>query len=272
MPNINEPWQTVPINFWEDFDQELRLLKGRDWLFRGQSNADWTLKTSLDRLFADMQPIIESAKGSTRRFAQKAHESLLIKSFQTNANLYLNFLPNQKNKLEWLAIMQHYGAPTRLFDVTFSPHIATYFALEAGSGECSIFAFNQAAIKKVNQETMNAKNYRSLKPKIFTSPDTFLIVFEPENGNERLVVQQGVFLVPSKIDQPFHDILGNYALFLNEPICKKFVIAPHLRFEGVERLRKMNITSATLFPGIDGYCKSLRFQILETTQSQMALD
>jgi hypothetical protein len=272
MPNNYEPWKTKFVNSWEEFDQELRLLKGRDWLYRGQADAKWPLKTSLDRLFADMQPIIEAAKGSTRKFAEKTHESLLIKRFQRDANLYLRFLPDTKNRLEWLAVMQHYGAPTRLFDVTFSPHIATYFALEAGSGECSVFAFNHTAMKKINRETMNAKDFKSLKQKIFTSKDTFLIVFDPENGNERLVIQQGLFLVPSQIDQPFQDILGNYAVFLNEPICKKFVIPAHLRLEGMERLRRMNITSATLFPGIDGFCRSLRFQILETVQSQMSLD
>jgi hypothetical protein len=272
MPNNFEPWDTVFVNSWEEFDKELRLLKGRDWLYRGQADVEWPLRTSLDRLFADMQPIIEAAKGSTRKFAEKKHESLLVKSFQRDANLYLRFLPDIKNKLEWLAVMQHYGAPTRLFDVTFSPHIATYFALEAGSGQCSVFAFNHTVIKKQNQKIMNAKNYRSLREKIFNSKETFLIVFDPENGNERLVVQQGLFLVPSQIDQSFQDILGSYVEFSDEPICKKFIIPAHLRLDGVERLRKMNITSATLFPGIDGYCKSLRFHILETVQSQMSLD
>jgi hypothetical protein len=258
----------IRINSWAEFDSKIEAMQHREWLFRGHSDASWQLTTSLDRMFEDVQPIIKNAKGTDRTFARKDHEKLIIKSFQKNANLYLSFLPSDSLKLEWLAIMQHYGAPTRLLDFTLSPHIAAYFALAAGSGECCVFAVNHLGIKKQNMRLVSAKTYKEIQSKIFTSNMRFIAVFDPDYGNERLVVQQGLFLVPSQVNVSFESILNEYQKKAVEDICVKFIIPPDLRLRGLERLREMNITSASLFPGIDGFCKALRFQALETVKSQ----
>ncbi len=36
--------------------------------------------------------------------------------------------------VEWLAVIQHQGSPTRLLDFTRTPFVASYFALEAPPG------------------------------------------------------------------------------------------------------------------------------------------
>ena len=272
MPVNEKPWLEIPIDSWEWFDRQIEKFKPREWLFRGHSDSCWRLRTSLDRSFDDLQHIIKSAKGKTRRFDKRTHESLLIKTFQKNANLYLDFLPPVDKKLEWLAIMQHHGAPTRLLDVTLSPHIATYFALEAGSGDSCIFAINHTEIKKNNTFTLSKNNYKEAQAALFGKKERFVIVFDPEFGNKRLVIQQGLFLVPSQINQSFDDLLEDYLQFADDEVCIKYIIPARLRFLGLERLRQMNITSSSLFPGLDGFSKSLKFQILETVQSQKLLD
>jgi len=287
---MSDIWKTIHIHNWSDFESKIGNLKRREWLFRGQSRASWHLDTSYSRLFRDIQPIIENAKGSERKFAEAEHERLLVRAFQKNANLYLPFLPERKKTLDWLAIMQHYGTPTRLLDVTLSPYIALYFALEADSGDCCIFAINHAEIKNRNQRVLIHKTYKRINDNYFVNepkpddPDNdnlfseglkakqFITVFSPQYGNERWVIQQGLFLVPSQIDRSFEDLLEEYDLDIEGDICKKFVIHAPLRFEGIDRLRQMNLTSATLFLGIDGFCKSLKFQVLETTRNQKLLE
>ena len=270
-PN-ERPWLEIEVDSWEWFDQQLEKLRPREWLFRGHSNSEWQLRTSLDRLFDDVQPIIRYAKGSARKFAKRMHEDLMISTFQKSSNLYLKFLPDHLKPLEWLAIMQHYGAPTRLLDVTLSHHIATYFALEVGSDASCIFAFNSLEIKKINQMLMQKQTYKQMQTEIFSKGERFISVFEPENGNERLVIQQGLFLVPSQVDESFEDLLSDYLQFADGDICIKYIIPPKLRYRGLERMRRMNISAATLFPGIDGFCRSLRFQVLETTKTQKLLE
>lgn len=269
--DLKDPWQDISVDSWDFFDKSIKDL-GMECVFRGQSCSDWGLRTSLDRSFDTNQKIILSAKGKTRTFAKKDHERYLIKSFQKNANMYLKFLPPDKKKLEWLAIMQHYGAPTRLLDVTLSPYIALFFALESGLDDSSVFVIRHTELKNNNKLFINKSNYSQTQRAIFNSKERFVSLFNPEYGNERLFVQQGLFLVPSEIDTTLDNLLKDYQDFPDNDICIKYIIPARLRLSGLEKLKRMNISSATLFPGIDGFSKSLKFQVLETIQSQKLLE
>ena len=86
--------------------------------------------------------------------------------------------------------------------------------------------------------------------------------YEPKQTNERMVAQQGLFIVPSTNYETIHNILSMYDC--SQEACKKIIIPSHMRLTGLKRLRNMNITSSSLFPGIDGFCRSLRLHVIET--------
>ncbi|HGE71015.1 TPA: FRG domain-containing protein [Candidatus Poribacteria bacterium] len=196
--------EEITIRDWHHFDDEVMPLPYRRWLFRGQSDSTWLLKTSLYRLFDDLIKMFKICQPERkRRFARDKHEIAMVSHFKANAHLYLKSLPRKsESNLEWLSIMQHFGCPTRLLDVTASPYIGLYFALESGHSDAAVFAFNHEEFRKIDLDILG-KDYQKSVLMNKKRDKAFIIPFEPGQTNERLVAQQGAFLVPSNNYETF---------------------------------------------------------------------
>src|SRR5437016_3319598 len=93
----------------------------QDWIFRGEARAQWNPKTSFDRC---------CDRNAIKRKDRPTLEKRLVREFRRTYHLYAQHVPDQESTLEWLALMQHHGAPTRLLDFSYSIYVAAYFALE----------------------------------------------------------------------------------------------------------------------------------------------
>ncbi len=82
---------------------------------------------------------------------------------------------------------------------------------------------------------------------------------QPFRMNERLTIQQGLFLCPAQANSSFEDNLS--AMSLKGARFEKYVFNMSLRGEILSELKKMNITRASLFPGIDGFAQSLGLNV-----------
>src|ERR1700733_10672187 len=102
-------------------DDDGELLRNA-WVFRGVSSAEFKLEPGIERC-AVRTPL-----------KWPALEIDISEDFKSRANLYL--APPSGGELGWLALMQHYGIPTRLLDFTFSPFVGLYFAVKP-SGRAS---------------------------------------------------------------------------------------------------------------------------------------
>ncbi len=265
-------WPVVHIATWEQFEKEIDKKPYRNWIFRGQSNASWKLESSLYRLFADIQKIIEASKGKPRRFSRIGHERQLLRQFKEHAHLYLDTLPSINDDIEWLCLMQRYGTPTRLLDMTFSPYVAAFFALEAGHEDCSVFALRYRYFTELDKDFLG-EDYR--EKDVFADvrgEKSYLFPYEPKVRDERLVTQQGLFLASSNNYQSYDQIISIYDPEPSIKHCVKYVLSKCLRYDGLRKFKLMNISRATLFPGIDGFCESLKFQVLHKIQRLNRLD
>ena len=90
---------------------------GERWWFRGQADATWDLVPKVWRTHDEQD------------------ERYLTNLFYQKAKLRHAQFPNDADYAGWLALMQHYGLPTRLLDWTESALIGAYFAMRS-HGTC----------------------------------------------------------------------------------------------------------------------------------------
>ena len=77
--------------------------------------------------------------------------------------------------------------------------------------------------------------------------------------SERLTAHQGIFLFAGDIRRPFRENLKS----MKGWHLRKNVLKLHLRFDNIKKveaiktLKRMNVSSTVLFPGLDGFARSL---------------
>lgn len=272
-----------PAVSWESFCHWLGEMEG-GWAFRGQRESDWTLQTSLDR-----EVRVVHSKGHYPLDC-RAQEDELLFLFQQQAHNYIAHPPSISDRASWLALMQHYGVPTRLLDWTSSPYVALYFALEeraqgtppidqgnnrtqqeaADHDACSaVWAIDLDWLDRKAEEHIGSipKDPRARTERLNALLDEkqqpLIVRIDPSLGSERMYAQQGFFLWKLFEHAPFFDQILISMMTRPElpmrPVVRKLRLNGAYRIELLEILRSMNIHRASLFPGIDGFSQSLKF-------------
>jgi hypothetical protein len=220
-----------------EFDQlENFALSCKGWLFRGQENPDWELQTSLER--------------ACRRLGvpQLEYEQHIVREFQRHAHAYLDRTPKIEDTVEWLALMQHYGAPTRFLDFTSSFWIALHIAYETAENDCAVWALNPDTLGSDSGKDFN----EILRKNIYEDLHIEDILYQnvPFFMNERLAIQKGTFVFSLSRIYSFHQLLVR-----NQKEYRKITIDRNLFGRIREKLNAFNCNSRVLLPGIDGYAQ-----------------
>ncbi len=243
--------QERTLDSWAEFhDLIARQFKDNPgYIFRGQANAKWRLKSSLDRL-EDQYTSYDSVVGGVSH-----HVDLPPVDRDTHLQAFRHAVlgrpgvaspPADDN--ECWALAQHHGVATPMLDWTRSPFVALFFAFEE------------------EKEDSEYRAVFALFPKVLAKKDSCEdpapISFLPTNeASYRLLVQAGLFLnMPPGVE--LEEYIRSHFDEENSPqyfggdqfVLMKILIANNNadRVACLKTLNKMNINRMTLFPDLDG--------------------
>jgi hypothetical protein len=282
--NKQTVWAQLHKRYTDTYDK--RLSQKHRWIFRGEKkfNKDEEqkyLRTSLESAF-DLYGIRTDKK-------KTKCEMKIIRKFQRKASLYIKGRePDTDDILEWLALMRHHGAPTRLMDWNYSYYIAIYFAL-AENENGVVWALNTTKMSNAKfvidripkkghvrfsklrrrlKRRDDILGIRGMNDKLddlaiacYLIEDPFknrLPLVYPVNPfrlNRRLTIQHGLFLLTGDIGKSFKENLKNC---VGKPQLHKITIECNKqeRNEILRQLKNMNISNDVLFQDLDGFAKS----------------
>ena len=265
--------ETFEVRSWPEFmalQQRFSGERGRLWMYRGQSGIAATLRTSLERALNRFELPIER---------QEELERLLLREFRRHYHRYTADVPAEDDTLRWLALMRHHGAPVRLLDLSYSPYVALFFALDgvAHGESCSMWAIDHNWCVSRAAELLPGPTWDAFQEdpwggktgptvrQLFATRTQVAVPMNPFYLDARLAIQQGVLLAPLDLSVNLETVLQR----MDSPaqVCvnvRRILIHCLGGFleSALGELTRMNVTHTTLLPGIDGLARSLENLVL----------
>ncbi len=229
---------------WRKFKSEMieelfgeRHFKRGIFIFRGQSNSNWKLEPSFDRIFTFL----------SKKDKMEAMKELLTLFMQESEGM--DVPPDVWNdEVKSLALGQHYGLPTRLLDWTESPYIASFFA------------FNDAILNRDVDDYVAVWALNTTSENVWNEGSGVQIVNVPSIGNIRLRNQYGKFTL---LKTPFNCLDDYIKHFEDEtrPLMK-FLIHPSAVKDAIADLDAMGINHTRLYPELTGCALSAKVRLM----------
>jgi len=144
------------------------------------------------------------------------------------------------NDLEWLALGQHHGLPTRLLDWTNSPLVATFFATQDPSADQDAAVYACEVRRGEDKQFLRPFDIDNIKK------------YYPPHVSPRISAQQALFIAHPDPTKPMEEYTH----------VSRIVIPKNKRSEFQAQLNFYGINSQTMFPDLDGISSHLawRFQ------------
>ncbi len=172
--------------------------------FRGQTNSEWQLIPSIHR-------------GKLLRYQTMILETFLVyifkdKNFDTS-HIYT------KQPVEFLAMCQHYGIPTRLLDISGDLLVSLFFACNSNKDkDGALFIIDRNKFSK-----LSSRNFRDTTEEAIIVDSNFI--------NPRLRIQSGSFIIwgnralDSNISRETYN-LNEYLEYANKPEALQKITIP----------------------------------------------
>jgi len=222
------------------------------YIWRGQRRSDWSLDSSLDRLFRRLSLFPADAVEREKLSA----EHLDSFKYATRGRRGLN--PIQLDENGWWALGQHFGLATPLVDWTRSPFAAAYFAFEEYATDPTeqriVWGMHQSAVKRKSDELLLGPHLDKGRPPVIE-------FFDPmSNENPRLVSQDGLF-TRTPIGVSINQWIEKAFEGLSTAILLRIEIPDSDRLKCLRALNRMNINHLSLFPDLGGASRSTNLKL-----------
>lgn len=230
---------------WDEFSKYVHSesRKNSELIYRGQQNNKWFLQTSFHRCFRRSlsRYYIEDLPKLNKYIAPQIQRTFLSKT--------------DDEIMELVLLAQHHGFPTPYLDWSSSPFVASFFAFKDLD-------------KFVNDRNLKTRIYKfdpvawyQFGPKggtaVLTDPrPTFTMLDIATASNNRVIPQQAVVTFSNLCN--IENYIRHYERELNQKFLEVIDLRADERYIVMKDLTTMGITAATLFPGLDGTCETLR--------------
>ena len=193
------------INQFLDEIKKLENKNGNSLFYRGHSNKEFKLEPSIYR---------KNDKGD---FLYIENEDKIYR--ETIAKVPYDF--KGKNTIESLVLMQHYGVPTRILDLTTNPLVALYFACvgnEDKDGEVIVFDIPQESTCYFDSDRVTVLANLAKCDSVFCYRNTKIEIYKQYNNELNFIIKKVNLLDSKSLEKLLGVEEGNLVNYSDEKI------------------------------------------------------
>jgi FRG domain. len=226
---------------WEGLKTRLFNTSYRRYIFRGQGNSRWPLRSLFHR----------EGRADLYRYTQEdvLHMHRRLSGLLSHP---MDIAVND-GRGSFLHLLQHHGYPTPLLDWSFSPFVAAFFAFR-GHQRANRSTPGYVRIFRIDHEAW--MNTMESIPMLATPRNNLSFLEFQTINNPRAIPQQALSSVTSVDD--VESYIEKCEKGSNKRFLEAFDIPISEAPAALADLRLMGITAGSLFPGIDGTCEEIR--------------
>ena len=246
--------ELLPLLTEQDYRSDLNRNRS-SYLYRGMSDANFKMVTSLKRNCKELQRTLEPAiLDNFKKYAEISDPSV------------------SKSVWHQMILGQHNGLPTRLLDWSHSALVGLHFATaeenlaDMEEHDCMVWRIDMTELVDMLPENYK-KMVHSKQSTIFSVDmlsemnlslsqydadmgDHAMVIIEPPSTNQRIVNQYSFFsVIPSDMEdiEAFLDHHTQHTV--------KYIITKELRWRVRDMLDQLNMSERIVYPGLDGLSK-----------------
>lgn len=257
------PWEPYKLKSVEEMGNHLLSYCARGgmgrWVWRGEPSTHDTMLPKLCRRI-NWKATCEQAELACEREELSAFTNFASDLLRVQELLPILHGLNTPS-LSALEFAQHHGCRTRLVDWTWSPWVALYFACWKPTGAGRMYWFDVTELERVIIQLWpkvgdifrlyEHKKAPALDEVLFREGnEPWIVVHKPTRMFERVLAQQGVFTVASRLDADHRSLLGE--LLPAGSACCMDIPDHGFKVGILAMLRQMNVhTDSLRFPALD---------------------